>query len=238
MEVKMNKSWAERNMNSSIGSISLVTNALKDWEKALEDSEKDKASYHHKDELIAALDKLSSGAKKVRKGGKNPFKEMKRVYQKKKKAYEDTFKYVKEYEELAEDTKKEIEEQVESYVDFSLIFERREVLEKDKNPDGFKNQFWDTYGFLSDMEENKNKGSEEIFDTYIKSGSFYSLNVSDLLLNKVIKDVKNGIFEGENWKALVKAVKDTFDKNVKSGNLTDYLIHIAIREMRPDLKSL
>ena len=76
-------------------------------------------------------------------------------------------------------------------------------------------QFDENYAFLKTMKQSNGKGSQQIYDKFIKDNSPQQVNISYELRTKLDKDAKAKDWDSVNWGSARGEIQKVFDDNVK-----------------------
>ena len=76
-------------------------------------------------------------------------------------------------------------------------------------------QFDENYSFLKTMKKSSGKGSQKIYDEFIKDGSPKQVNISYDLRSKLDKDATAKDWDSDNWGDAKAEIQRVFNDNVK-----------------------
>lgn len=218
---KMNEKWWKKNKAKTLLNTG-ISNALRMWENTLVDASKDAGSSHHKQELLDALDDLEDRVDKA-------------ITKANKILHKKTIKSLNEYKRLIISARAIINKADNAFDKDSAFTESvAKILKKDKS---FVAYFWDTYGFIYEMKQNKDKGSLDIYNTFIKEGAKYLVNIDGLIQADITSDVRGKKFNTASWNSALQAIKSMWGQRQNQG-ISNTLTRIKINSVLPDLKRM
>lgn len=76
-------------------------------------------------------------------------------------------------------------------------------------------QFDENYSFLKAMKKSSGKGSQTLYNEFIKDSSSKQVNISSELRTKLDKDAIAKNWDSDNWGAAKAEIQKVFNDNVK-----------------------
>ncbi|MEO6061335.1 MAG: hypothetical protein ABIQ99_05295 [Thermoflexales bacterium] len=201
-ESKMNKTyWVAHKAKTLLDSGDTVAKALEMWDK-----DKAKSSQNWNPDLMATVllnISMKAGALDA-KANSTIHKETKALL----KFYKEQAKFFSDAIKAA--TGKELVSHVENLTLPDTIAQDLKATD----PSGWA-QFDENYSFLKAMKKSNNKGSQTLYDGFIKDNSPKQVNISSELRTKLDNDAKAKKWDSDNWEAAKAEIHKVFSDNVK-----------------------
>lgn len=201
-ESKMNKTyWVAHKAKTLLDSGDTVAKALELWDK-----DKAKSPQNWNADLMATVllnVSLKAGALEA-KANSTIHKETKALL----KSYKEDAKFFSDAVKAA--TGKELVTHVENLTLPDTIAAELKATD----PAGWA-QFDENYSFLKAMKKSSGKGSQSMYDEFIKDGAKKQVNISFALRTKLDKDATAKIWDSDNWDDAKGEIQRVFNDNVK-----------------------